>query len=100
MAQQQQQQQQLGLKEYYGPFINNEFLPAQGQSFPAVNAGTGAQLSQLARAGKDEIDLAVQAAQKAFPVSAILYLFAALLFPVAFSPLPRPSCIQCTNDRI
>ena len=67
MAQQQQQQQQLGLKEYYGPFINNEFLPAQGQSFPAVNAGTGAQLSQLARAGKAEIDLAVQAAQKAFP---------------------------------
>ncbi len=60
-------QAQLGLREHYGPFINNEFLDTKGQTFPALNAGTGAQLATLARAGKTEIDLAVLAAQQAFP---------------------------------
>jgi len=55
------------LQRVYGAFINNEFQPVDGASFPAVNAATGAQMARIARCGREEIDKAVAAAKAAFP---------------------------------
>ncbi len=57
----------LGLSEAYGAFINNEFRPVGGATFPAVAAATGAKLADIARCGAEEIEAAVQAAERAFP---------------------------------
>ena len=57
----------LGLREFYGPFINNEYGNDRSAQFAALNAGTGAHLAHLARGGKADVDAAVQAAKKAFP---------------------------------
>lgn len=59
--------QNFGVSDQYGPFINNEFRPITGESFPAVNAGTGEHLADLARCGAEQIDEAVAAAKAAFP---------------------------------
>lgn len=56
-----------GLLSSYGAFINNDFVPVRGRSFPAVDAGTGEHLADIARCGAGEVDDAVQAAQAAFP---------------------------------
>ncbi|MBP0625273.1 aldehyde dehydrogenase family protein [Cupriavidus consociatus] len=58
---------ELSLSETYGAFIDNEFRPVAGQTFPAKHAGTGETVAQLARCGRTEIDAAVQAAAKAAP---------------------------------
>src|SRR5688572_8421316 len=51
----------------YGAFINNEFRPIKGETFPAIDAGTGEHLADIARCGAEEIDDAVEAARAAFP---------------------------------
>lgn len=56
-----------GLSTVYGPFINNEFHAPTGETFPAVDAGTGEHLADIARCGADEIDAAVTAAKAALP---------------------------------
>ena len=53
--------QNLGISDQYGPFINNEFRPITGETFPAVNAGTGEHLADLARCGAEQVDEAVAA---------------------------------------
>ncbi|GAA0582427.1 aldehyde dehydrogenase family protein [Halomonas salifodinae] len=55
-----------GLSESYGAFINNEFLPIEGGSFPAIAAATGEQLATIGRCGKKEVEKAVRAAEVAF----------------------------------
>jgi aldehyde dehydrogenase (NAD+) len=55
------------LSPSYGPFINNEFIPITGTTFPAIDAGTGQHLADIARCGVNEVDAAVQAAHSAFP---------------------------------
>ncbi|MDX1663264.1 MAG: hypothetical protein R3272_05685, partial [Candidatus Promineifilaceae bacterium] len=43
-------------------FINNEWVePASGESFATVNPATGAELVQVALAGPEDVDRAVQA---------------------------------------
>lgn len=48
-------------------FINNEFQPIAGETFPATCAFTGEHLADIARCGSTEIDQAVAAAKAAFP---------------------------------
>ncbi|KAL7747574.1 hypothetical protein RI367_007015 [Sorochytrium milnesiophthora] len=51
-------------------FINNEFVPAKsGKTFAAVNPSTGAEICQVAEAGKADIEAAVQAAENAYKTS-------------------------------
>ena len=48
-------------------FINNEWVePASGESFATVNPATGEELVQVALAGAEDVDRAVQAARAAF----------------------------------
>jgi hypothetical protein len=54
------------IEKSYGAFIGGEFLGVGSSSFPAVNPATGEHLSDIARCGAAEIDLAVKAAQTAF----------------------------------
>lgn len=56
-----------GLLDSYGAFINNDFRAIAGDTFPAVDAGTGAHLADIARCGAAEVDEAVAAAKAAFP---------------------------------
>lgn len=55
------------LRSNYGAFINNEFQPIAGETFPATCAFTGEHLADIARCGSTEIDQAVAAAKAAFP---------------------------------
>lgn len=49
-------------------FINGQFVaPIQGQYIPNINPATGAEYAQIANGTKEDIDLAVSAAQAAFP---------------------------------
>ncbi len=57
----------LGISRFYGAFVNNEFLPARGATFPAVSAARGEHLADIARCGAAEVDRAVEAAEKAYP---------------------------------
>lgn len=57
----------LDLDERYGPFIGGKFLTSDLPTFDAVDPATGDLLAKIARCGRDEVDLAVQAAHKAFP---------------------------------
>lgn len=58
---------QKTLSPRYGAFINNEFQPVRGETFPAIAAATGAHLADIARCGASEIEAAVTAAEAAFP---------------------------------
>ncbi len=55
------------LSDYYGPFINNEFITLSGKTFPATCAATGQHIADIARCGAEEVNQAVMAAEKAFP---------------------------------
>jgi len=52
---------------YTGLFINNEWHKAKtGKTFPSINPTTGAEFAQVQCAGKEDVNLAVQAARSAF----------------------------------
>ncbi|MER5670695.1 aldehyde dehydrogenase family protein [Pseudonocardia alni] len=57
----------LDLRASYGAFVDNEFQPIEGATFPALDAGTGEHLADVARCGSREVDAAVAAAAAAFP---------------------------------
>ena len=48
-------------------YINGQFVQANGRSMPVLNPATGATLSAVPLSGKETLNEAVQAAQKAFP---------------------------------
>lgn len=51
----------------YGLFINGEFVPAKsGKTFDTINPATGEKLAEAADAGPEDVDLAVQAARRAY----------------------------------
>ena len=52
----------------HGLFVGGAFVrPRSGKHFSTVNPATGQKLSEVAQAGAKDVDLAVQAAQKALP---------------------------------
>jgi aldehyde dehydrogenase (NAD+) len=55
------------IEKRYDLFINNRFVPpAEGKYFPTINPATEAQLSEVAEAGKADVDAAVTAARTAY----------------------------------
>jgi aldehyde dehydrogenase (NAD+) len=55
------------LKPRYDLFINGEFVPAKsGKYFDSINPANEQKLAEIALAGKDDVDAAYAAAQKAF----------------------------------
>jgi aldehyde dehydrogenase (NAD+) len=55
------------LSERYGLFIGGEFVePRSGRWFPTVNPATEEPLAEVAEAGIEDVDLAVDAARRAF----------------------------------
>lgn len=55
------------LKDSYKLFINGKFVaPTSKQYFETINPATGAQIAQVSLANKKDVDLAVQAAKKAY----------------------------------
>ncbi|AZV41139.1 aldehyde dehydrogenase (acceptor) [Peribacillus asahii] len=56
----------LKLDESYGPFINGEFVEPSNGYIDAINAANGELLSKIARGGKEDVGLAVKAANEAF----------------------------------
>ena len=55
----------VSIKPKYGHFIGGKFV-AGGKHFPTINPATEEVLSQIALAGKAEVDAAVKAARKAY----------------------------------
>ena len=55
----------VSIKPKYGHFIGGEFV-AGSKHFPTINPATEEVLSQIALAGKTEVDAAVKAARKAY----------------------------------
>jgi len=55
----------VSIKPKYGHFIGGKFV-AGSKHFPTINPATEEVLSQIALAGKNDIDAAVKAARKAF----------------------------------
>jgi acyl-CoA reductase-like NAD-dependent aldehyde dehydrogenase len=54
--------------ETWGALINGEFRPAvSGKTFPTFNPGNGEIIAYLAECDEEDIDLAVRAAQAAYP---------------------------------
>ena len=52
-----------------GVFINNEFRPSiSGKVFPTVNPATGEVICEVAEGDKADVDVAVDAAARAFEV--------------------------------
>jgi acyl-CoA reductase-like NAD-dependent aldehyde dehydrogenase len=50
-------------------FINGELVEAEsGKTFPVINPATGEQFATIALGGQKEVDKAVAAAKKAFPI--------------------------------
>ncbi|NMF96910.1 aldehyde dehydrogenase [Aromatoleum toluolicum] len=48
-------------------FIDGQFVPARsGKTFPTLNPATGEVLTEVAACGSEDVDLAVQAARRAF----------------------------------
>src|ERR1039458_7650784 len=61
------------IKGEYGLFINGRFVePKTRQSFPSLNPMTEDVLTQIALAGKKDVDIAVRAARTALPAWASL----------------------------
>jgi len=55
------------MPQHYDLFINNRFVPAvSGETFESVNPHNGAVVGRFARAKKEDVDLAVASARKAF----------------------------------
>lgn len=55
------------IDESYGLFINNEFQSSgSGETLTVTNPANGEDLAKVARAGKEDVDKAVQAAHDAF----------------------------------
>jgi len=53
--------------KYTKLFINNEFVNSvSGKTFPTISPVTGKEIVQVAEGAKEDIDLAVQAAVRAF----------------------------------
>jgi aldehyde dehydrogenase (NAD+) len=54
------------LEDRYGLFIGGEFIePKSGRYFPTINPATEEPLAEVAEAGPEDVDLAVNAARKA-----------------------------------
>lgn len=57
------------LKKQYDMFIDGKFVPAVSREyFSTINPATGEKLADIAKGGAADVDLAVKAAQAAFPV--------------------------------
>jgi aldehyde dehydrogenase (NAD+) len=56
----------------FGLFVGGEWIRGQGESFEALNPGTGKPLARLAQATEAEVDGAVRAARRAQPGGAEL----------------------------
>lgn len=55
------------IKDYYKLYINGEWVDSQsGEYFEAYNPATGEVLSKVAKASKEDVDIAVEAAKNAF----------------------------------
>lgn len=55
------------IQKSYSLFINGKWVePASGKYIDSINPATGKKLSKIAMAGKADVDLAVQAARKAY----------------------------------
>src|SRR3982750_2781029 len=55
------------LKNRYDLFINGQFVaPKSGKYFDSINPATEQKVAEIALAGKEDVDAAYQAAQKAF----------------------------------
>ncbi|KAM7362598.1 aldehyde dehydrogenase X, mitochondrial [Cochliomyia hominivorax] len=53
--------------KYKKLFINNEFVDAKsGKTFPTINPATGKVIAEIAEGDKADVDMAVEAAKKAF----------------------------------
>lgn len=53
--------------KYTKLFINNEFVNAKsGKTFPTINPASGEKLADIAEGDKADVDIAVEAARKAF----------------------------------
>ncbi|EGQ22497.1 aldehyde dehydrogenase [Sporosarcina newyorkensis 2681] len=57
---------EITLDSQYGSFINGEFVESANGYIDAINPATGAVLSKIARGNKEDVDLAVKAANEAF----------------------------------
>lgn len=57
----------IKIKDRYHLFINGKFVPAKsGKTFKSINPSTEEVISSFAHAGKEDVDLAVKAARKAY----------------------------------
>lgn len=56
----------LNLRDEYGLFVDGEFRPGSGQSFVTIAPSDESVIATVASANQDDVDLAVQAARKAF----------------------------------
>src|SRR5882757_5037299 len=55
------------IKPRYDLFINGEFVaPKSGKYFDSINPANEQKLAEIALAGRDDVDAAYQAAQRAF----------------------------------
>ncbi|MGW6659642.1 aldehyde dehydrogenase family protein [Rhodococcus sp. NPDC055024] len=57
---------QTKLAGLYKPLIGGQEVSATSETFPAIDASTGAHLADISRGGKEDIDAAVEAAERAF----------------------------------
>jgi aldehyde dehydrogenase (NAD+) len=63
----------IEIADRYGLFINGKFTPPRSRKhFATINPANEQTLSEIAEAGEDDVDAAVQAAKKAFPKWAAL----------------------------
>ena len=57
----------VDIRSSYGLFVNGEFVePGDGSTFKSVNPATEEVLAEIASAGADDVDRAVQAARRAY----------------------------------
>lgn len=57
----------VNIEPSYGLFINNEMSPSEiDEPITTINPATGEKLSEVAKAGKGDVDRAVRAARKAY----------------------------------
>jgi aldehyde dehydrogenase (NAD+) len=57
----------VALEERYGLHVGGEFVePRSGEYFPTINPATEEPIAEVAQAGPEDVDLAVQAARDAF----------------------------------
>ncbi|WP_218034584.1 aldehyde dehydrogenase family protein [Acrocarpospora corrugata] len=56
----------VDIKPSYGLFVNGEFVDGSGSAFKTINPASEEKLAEIAAASAADVDLAVQAARKAF----------------------------------